>query len=410
VATSAADREAVVALTQALIRIPSVHRPGEPGGDETQAAAFVSERLRELGFEVHLEEVAPGRPNVIGVLDTGRPGRTLMLEAHTDVVTPGERERWTRDPFGGELAEGRLHGRGALDTKGNLAAALVAVGSLLREGGLPGGRLIFASPCDEEGLMLGVKHLIERGWARGVEGALICEPEENQVCWIQKGALRVVIRTLGRMAHGAMPRAGVNPIPRMARVLAGIERLERRERERVGRNPELGWPSITPTILQAPERGDPQLNVMPDRCLCALDIRTVPGQEHPALLAALRAVLDEAGVDDPDFRAEMEVLDDRPWTVTPRDHPLVMAVAEAVREVTGREPVYNGVPGATDGTFLHLAGVPIVTTGAGERELPHQADESVAVDELATTVAIYRSAIRRFLAGGELPHPPERRG
>ncbi|MCK9910337.1 peptidase dimerization domain-containing protein, partial [Microbacteriaceae bacterium K1510] len=113
-----------------------------------------------------------------------------------------------------------------------------------------------------------------------VNGAIICEPEENQICITQKGAMRAVLRTYGKMAHGAMPLTGINPNTRMARVIVALEELERKELERLGEHPMLGWPSITPTILQAPVKGEPQINVVPDQCMTTLDIRTVPGQNH----------------------------------------------------------------------------------------------------------------------------------
>ncbi|WP_462413617.1 M20 family metallopeptidase [Neobacillus sp. Marseille-QA0830] len=393
------DSQRVIDLTQKLVRIPSVYRPNKPDGNEQKVALFTADFLKRLGLEVHIEEVAAGRLNVIGILDSGIPGKTILLEGHTDVVTEGDRSQWNYDPFGAEIIDGRMYGRGTNDTKGNLACAITAVQSILEDTENFRGRIILCIPCDEEDMMLGIKHFIKRGWADGVDGAIICEPEENQICISQKGAMRVLIRTFGKMAHGAMPLSGINPITRMAKIICELELLERREKQRVGRDPELGWPSITPTILQAPVTGDPQINVMPDHCMAALDIRTIPGQDHEQLTADIQSILDRLSQIDPDFRAEFEVIEDRPWTKTDSNHPIVTAIAGAYRQVTGQEPVYNGVPGATDGTFLHLAGVPIVTTGAGDREIPHHVNEYVDTEELGITTQIYRTAILNFLNG-----------
>lgn len=391
------DEAEVVSLTQALVRIPSVYDPAREGANEQRVAAYVADVLRQMGLSVQVEDVVSGRPNVIGVYDSGRPGRTLLFEGHTDVVTAGDVSRWSYDPFGGALVDGRIYGRGACDTKGNLAAAICAVRAMQRSGLPFSGRVILCIPCDEEGLMIGIKDFIRRGWARGVDGAIICEPEENQICITQKGAMRAIVRTHGRMAHGAMPLTGVNPNTRMARILVALEELEHLEKARVGEHPMLGWPSITPTILQAPVYGEAQINVVPDQCLATLDIRTVPGQDHAVLRRQMEDILARLGRSDPDFRAELEVIEERPWTETDRHHPVVQAVAESYRAVTGREPVYNGVPGATDGTFLHLAGVPIVTTGAGNRHIPHHVDEYVDVGELVETTRIYAQAAMVFL-------------
>ncbi|MYL49296.1 ArgE/DapE family deacylase [Halobacillus litoralis] len=391
------DRKRVISLTQELVRIPSVYRPGVEGGNEEKAALYVAEYLKKLGIEVHVEEVEPGRPNVIGVIDSGKPGPTLLFEGHTDVVTEGDHGSWSYDPFGAEIVGERMYGRGTNDTKGNLSCMITAVQSLLEDQEEWSGKIILCIPCDEEGMMIGIKHFIKQGWADAVDGAIICEPEENQVCIAQRGAMRVVLNAYGKMAHGAISWSGINPNWRMAKIIVELEKLEKREQERLGKHPTLGWPSITPTILQSPAKGDAQINVIPEQCMTTLDIRTVPGQDHEVLKEELQQILDRLAKDDPDFKADFTVIEDRPWTSTEKDEPVVKAISEAVRTVLKKEPVYNGVPGATDGTFLHVAGVPIVTIGAGDREVPHQIDEYVDIDELAETTEIYRQAALNFL-------------
>jgi succinyl-diaminopimelate desuccinylase len=391
------DREEVISLTQQLVRIPSVYRPGVEGGNEEKVAHFVADYLRSLGIEVHVEEVEPGRPNIIGIIDSGKPGKTLLFEGHTDVVTEGDRDSWTLDPFGAHIIGGRMYGRGTNDTKGNLACMITAVHSVLQDEEAWSGKIILCIPCDEEGMMIGIKHFIKQGWADDVDGAIICEPEENQVCINQRGAMRIVLKTYGKMAHGAISWSGINPNWRMAKVICELEKLEKKEQERLGWHPTLGWPSITPTIFQAPVKGDAQINVIPEQCMTTLDIRTVPGQDHEILQQEIQHIFDCLAKDDPDFKADFELIENRPWTETDKEEPVVKAVAKAVKTVLKKEPIYNGVPGATDGTFLHVAGVPIVTIGAGDREVPHQIDEYVDVDELAETTEIFRQAALNFL-------------
>jgi len=248
--------------------------------------------------------------------------------------------------------------------------------------------------------MVGIKDFIERGHAKSVDGAVICEPEENQLCIKQKGALRVEVTVRGRMAHGAMPLSGVNPVTRAARFVVAVEELEREEIERHGEDPYLGYPSLTPTILMGPESGEPQINVIPSSAYVALDIRTTPAQSHAELVRRLEERLAQLRSEDPDFDASMEVIEERPPTETPVDDPLVRAMAAAYRDLTGEEPRYNGVPGATDGTYLSTwAGVPIVTTGAGEREIPHHTDEWVSVEELLTTCKLYAATAMHYCYG-----------
>lgn len=398
------DRDELVHLTRELVRIPSVYLPEEPEGNEARVAGFVADYLERAGFVVQVDVVAPGRPNVWAVWEGDSPGRTLLFEAHTDVVTEGNSEDWDHQPFAAEKDRGRIYGRGACDTKGNLAAAVTAV-CAIRDSGVPfPGRLILCHPVDEEGMMTGVKAFIERGHAEGVDAAVICEPEENQLCIRQKGALRVEVTVRGQMAHGAMPRSGVNPVTRAARFVVAVEELESEEVERHGEDPFLGYPSLTPTILMGPDYGEPQINVIPASAYVALDIRTVPSQSHEELIERLEGILARLASEDPDFEATLEVIEERPPTETPKDEPLVRAMAEAYTHLTGEEPRYNGVPGATDGTFLHAwAGIPIVTTGAGDREIPHHADEWVDEDELLTTCKLY-AATAMFYAHGKDAH------
>lgn len=393
------DRRTVIQLTQDLVRIPSVYRENDPTGNETEVAQFVANYLRELGIETHVEEVVPGRPNVIGIIDSGKPGKTLLFEGHTDVVTAGNREAWKYDPFGAEIVDGKMYGRGTNDTKGNLACMITAVQSLLLDKEEFTGKIILCIPCDEEGLMLGIKHFIKQGWADGVDGAIICEPEENQVCIAQRGALRLRVDIYGKMAHGAISWSGINPNWRLAKLIVELEKLEKLEQERYGEDPYLKWPSITPTIIQSPVKGEAQINVIPDHAMMTLDIRTIPAQDHDELLQKIDAILDRLKSEDPDFRAEVTVIENRPSTFTSKEDPVVKAVYEAVHHVTGQTPIYNGVPGATDGTFLHVHGIPIVTIGAGDRDIPHQINEYVDIEELAETTAIYREAALRFLRG-----------
>jgi succinyl-diaminopimelate desuccinylase len=398
------DRGELVRLAEDLVRIPSVYRPDEEEGNESRAAGFVADYLRNSGFEVRTEEVAPGRPNVWAVWEGDRPGKTLLFEAHTDVVTEGSAEGWEHPPFGAERVGGRLYGRGACDTKGNLAAAVVAVRAIRDSGVSFPGTLVLCHPVDEEGMMMGIKAFIENGHAGGVDAAIICEPEENQICTSQKGALRVEVAVRGTMAHGAMPLSGVNPVTRAARFVVAVEELEREEIERHGEDPFLGYPSLTPTILMGPDYGEPQINVIPASAYVALDIRTVPAQSHEELVGRLEDVLARLKTVDPDFDATLEVIEERPPTETPKGEPLVGAMARAHKFLTGEEARYNGVPGATDGTFLSAwAGIPIVTTGAGEREVPHHADEWVDEDELLAACQLY-AATAMYYAYGEETH------
>ena len=167
-------------------------------------------------MDAELDPVAPGRPNVYAVVEGGQAGPTLLFEGHTDVVTEGDPGAWTSDPFGADIRDGRLYGRGSADMKAGLVAALFAAGRGRR--GSVSGRIVLAALVDEEGMMAGARHFVSTGRANGIDAAICCEPEDGEVCNVSKGALRLRVDFAGAMAHGAMPFQGRNPNP----VLAGF--------------------------------------------------------------------------------------------------------------------------------------------------------------------------------------------
>lgn len=396
---AALPADEVVGLTQRLVRIPSVWRPGDPGANETAVAQAVAEWLRGEGFAVAVEEVSPGRPNVVGWLDGGAPGPTLCLEGHTDVVTEGDPGEWRHGPWSGALEDGRLYGRGAADMKGGLAGAMVAAAALRRAGIRFGGRLLVAALVDEEAGMTGARHFVRTPLGASVSAAIICEPEQNEVCLEQKGVFWARVMVHGRMAHGAMPYAGVNPIPALGAYLAGLPGLERRVRRGVPPNRFLGRPHLTPTICRAPVAGAPQNNVIPSGAEIRVDVRLVPGVTPESVLARLEALARTTEKAWPGTRIELEMLGPpRPATRVERGEPVVQALCWAARAVTGRRVRFGGVPGSTDGTILHgEGGIPIVTFGPGSRQIPHQVNEHVEVAELVEAARCYAGAAVRFL-------------
>ena len=403
-AAAAVDADRVISLTRDLVRIRSVYEPHAPGSNEGAAAGFVAGVLENLGLTVHVEEVAPGRPNVVadwcGRGFRAGHSKTLMFEGHTDVVTEGDPESWTHPPFEARLIDGKIYGRGTADMKAGVAAALGALEAVMRTAPDLPGRVRMGFVVDEEGMMTGIKDFIKRGWAEGVNGAIICEPEEGELCLFQKGALRVGVLVQGRMAHGAMPYAGVNPIPPLADFVRAVRELEQKEQARLGEHEYLGLPWLTPTLLRAPAKGEGQLNVMPETAYLALDIRTVPGQNDDELFAALREIAERIEKEEGRVQVELERLETRPWTQTPADDPLVGALERAHETVFSAPPRYGGVPGATDGTFLRAwAGVPIVTVGPGDRTIPHRRDEFVRADEVVRAARLYAAAAVYFLSG-----------
>jgi succinyl-diaminopimelate desuccinylase len=411
------DPRELIALTEKLVRINSVWDP-KAGTSETPAAEAVARWAEKRGFDIQIDEVAPGRPNVIIRWRAGSGEKVLMFEGHTDVVTPGDIASWRYDPFGAKIVGRRMYGRGTNDTKGNLAAMLIAMDALKRSGVVLAGTILGGVLCDEEDQMTGVLDFIDKGHADNITGAIICEPQDGLICTSQKGALRAGFTITGRMSHGAMPLAGLNTAPAMAGIFNGLKTLEIVAIERFGKDPHLGLPSYTPTVIQAPVAGTPQLNVMPGKATVLVDIRTIPGQSHGEIKKQLEDLAGRVNMEvlsdyrafdkkidvkrDLDLKIHVEFLTDRPCTLTDAKDPVVLAADMATRRVTGKEPKYSGVPGATNGTFLWAKkDIPIVTMGAGARHVPHQIDEWVDIDQLIETAGIYAvTALYYLIPGG----------
>ena len=392
------ERE-VVDLTSELVRIPSVFRPGEPGANEQAVADAVEAWLRRERFSVEVQEVAPGRPNVVGWLDGGVPGPTLCFEGHTDVVTEGDPSAWRHPPWSGLVANGVVHGRGSADMKGGLAAAMVAAAAVRRAGVPFAGRLMVAALVDEEAAMSGAKHFVETSLGRGISAAIVCEPEQNELCLEQKGVLWARVTVHGRMAHGAMPYAAVNPIAAAGQFLARLPQLERRVRRGVRPSRFLGVPHVTPTAAAAPLGHVAQNNVIPATAELRLDVRLTPGLEPAGVLGAIEELARDTERRCPGARVTVETVEaPRPPTRVERSEPIVKALGWAVRRVAGRRPVFGGVPGSTDGTIIRTAlGIPIVTFGPGNRLIPHQVDEHVPVAQLVEATRCYAATALRFL-------------
>jgi succinyl-diaminopimelate desuccinylase len=394
------DPDELIALTRDLIRIPSVVRPGDPAATEAAVAAHVEHWFRQEGFDVEVQAVAPGRPNVLAMLGDRAAGPTLLLEGHTDVVTEGDPGQWSHAPFDADLVDGRIYGRGAADMKSGLAAAMIAAAVLKRSGARLGGRLVVGALVDEEADMLGVKHLVRTPLGRELTAAIICEPEQNELCLEQRGVVWARVTARGRMAHGAMPEAGVNPIVALSALVREAPRLERRLRMLCARSHYLRPPTVTPTVMVAPVKGVPQSNVIPAVAQATLDVRLTPGPDADAVGKEIDEACRRAADACPGATVEWEPINGfRLATQVDRAEPLVRAMARAVRRATGAPPRYGGVPGSTDGTILRMElGIPIVTCGPGNRLIPHQVDEYVEIGQLIDAARIYVASALAYLA------------
>ncbi len=370
-------------LLKALVATNSVNPslvPGAPG--EAAVAEVARAAMAAAGLDVVLQDAAPGRPNVIGVLEGRQPGPTVMFCGHLDTVGV---EGMT-DPFVPRVERGRLYGRGSQDMKGGVAAMIAAAGTLARH--WTAGRLVVAAVVDEEHMSLGAEALV-REWRADM--AIVTEPTDLQVAIGHKGFAWIEVVTAGRAAHGSRPDEGRDAIARMGRVLAA---LEARDRDLRATLPVAfqGTGSLHASIIS----GGRELSSYPDRCTLVYERRTVTGEDERVVDAEIRAIVARLVAADPEFEASVRVTGHRPPYCLDASHPLARALGDAVTRV-GRAGDPVGMSFWTDAAVLGGAGIPALLFGPGGAGL-HGATEYVNLDDVYLCRDILVDAVGRLTA------------
>jgi acetylornithine deacetylase len=358
----------VISLLSDLVAIDSVNPSLVPGGrGEAQIADAIEAHLRAIGLDVQRQEVAPGRPNVVGVLDGSEPGRSLMYCGHIDTVGVAGME----SPFTPVVREGRLYGRGAQDMKAGIAAMIDAA-RVARAKGFRKGRLVVAAVVDEEYASIGADALV-REWK--ADAAVVTEPTDLQIGVGHKGFAWARVDTHGLAAHGSRPKEGRDAILRMGRVLTRLEQLDRELQSRKP-HPLLGTASLHASIIE----GGRELSRYPDVCRLQLERRTVPGETADTFAREMRGLIDALCEADREFQASVELLFSRPPYELPSSHELPRALESAAISAGARSsPV--GMSFWTDAAILGDAGIPSVLFGPGGAGL-HSLEEYVKLSEV----------------------------
>jgi acetylornithine deacetylase len=352
-----------LSLLKSLVAIDSVNPSLVPGAaGEGAIARAVAAHLRQLGLEVHMQDAAPGRPNVIGVLDGDAPGPSLMLCGHIDTVGV----EGMSAPFDPLEREGRIYGRGSQDMKGGVAAMIDAA-RVVRARGLRKGRLIVAAVVDEEYASLGADALVT-AWS--ADAAVVTEPTDLQIGIGHKGFAWLEVETRGRAAHGSRPADGRDAILRMGRVLHALERLDRELQARPP-HPVMGTASLHASIID----GGHELSSYPDRCRLQMERRTIAGEGDDTARAEVGAILEALCAEDPEFAGGVRPMFARPPYEIAADHPLPGALRAAGKRV-GIAPGSIGMSFWTDAAVLGSAGIPSVLFGPGGAGL-HSVEEYV---------------------------------
>jgi len=416
-------RADLVGFVQELVRFDTVSVDLSPGSDhrrneEKSLQEVVADRLARLGAEIDQWEpeasalrdhpmMPPwhhweGRPITVGVLPGAGAGRSLIINGHVDVVDPGDLERWSSPPFAAEVREGRVYGRGAVDMKGGIAAALFAVEALVASGVRLGGDLTFEAVTDEETCAMGTVAAIERGYC--ADAGLVPEPTRLNLWIATRGLLHGTLRVPGRSAHaevnqpGWQEGGGVNAIERALPLMRALEDLSAEwERRPAKAHPLLGRPRVQPTVI----RGGAFISNVPEACEIQYNATYLPGDADERgyggtprgeiVEAVARAASDDdwLGVHPP----EWSWATDYPPSEIPADGAII-AEAQAAARSLGTGGDSEGIDTTYDGALLtRLGGVPSPAFGPGDLGRAHAPDEWIGVDELVLGARAYARAI-----------------
>ncbi len=408
-------RETVLSLCDELFDLASdLVKRKSVTGDEDDAQRALAERFRDWGLEVDLWRIDPGIRSHPAFCDDGNPlerlnlvarwGRgdgpaALLLNGHIDVVPEGERERWSSDPYSGEIRGGTLYGRGSCDMKGGLAAAAIALRAAMKLGIEPRRPVLLESVVGEETGGLGTLAAIARGYR--ADAAVITEPTSLELCPVQAGALSFRLHLRGKSAHGAMRREGISAVEKFWPVYRALEDLERKRHRgflhplypegslvaplSVGKLEAGNWPSTVPEELRAEGR-----------------FGIFPGEDCASARETFEKALRRLRDSDPWFSespVEVEWFEGQfePGE-TVLDAPILDELRSCHREMLGSESSTHGVSYGSDlRLFTRYASMPAVLYGPGDVRVAHSANESVPLEELVQTAEVLTLLIARRL-------------
>jgi succinyl-diaminopimelate desuccinylase len=417
-----AAREAeLVALAQDLVRVPTLNPPGR---DYREICDLLAARLRARGFEVELIR-AHGAPadsdryprwNLVARRAGARPGDCVHFNGHHDVVETGH--GWSVDPFGGELRDGRVHGRGACDMKGGIAASVIAAEAFLDTCPDFAGAIEISATADEEsGGYGGVAYLAERGYfdPGRVQHVIIPEPlNKDRICLGHRGVWWAEIETHGRIAHGSMPFLGDCAVRHMGAVLAEMEAslfpLLAGKHTEMPVVPEGARQSTL--NINAIHGGEPEQEAgytglpapcVPDRCRITIDRRYLIEEDPAEVRAEIGALMERVKAQRAGFSYEIRDLFEVQPTMTDRDAPVVSSVAAAIERVLARKAEYVVSPGTYDQKHIDRIGrlKNCIAYGPGILDLAHQPDEWVGVQDMVDSATVMALTLAELLAPGQ---------
>ena len=317
------DEKFIIETLQRMVQINSTNPSlGEANVGEAEIAAYIAQVLNGLGLEVIIQEVAPGRPNVIGILKGSGNGRSLMYNGHTDTVGV----EGMAEPFSGAIRDGKLYGRGSQDMKASLAAMIGSAKAIQDAGLTLAGDLVLAFVVDEEVMSIGSDGLVKEFIT---DAAIVTEPTDLTLSRAHRGFIWYDVQTSGRAAHGSRYAEGIDANMRMGRYLAHLDKLEQ---ELLAREPHhlAGPPSLHASMI----RGGTEISVYAASCLLQVERRTIPGETVAGSTPDFQAIIDHLAAEDDTFQATVEPTFSRlPFEVA-EDAAIVKAIEQATSQTS----------------------------------------------------------------------------
>jgi len=362
----------VLTLTKQLLSFDTINPPG----NERECAYFIGELLKPFGFLIDYYEFKDRRTTLVARYESVKGQDLLCFTGHLDLVPLGTAS-WKKDPFRGDIHGGKLYGRGSSDMKSGVAAMIVA--SLKQiEISPTQSNMILLFTAGEETCCEGAYHLSETGSDLGNVGAIVVgEPTSNEPMIGHKGSIRYDITTRGKTAHASMPELGDNAIHKAAVVIRKLQEFD----FKISPHPLLG----SPTLNIGRIKGGININSVPDQTVLGIDIRTIPGQDHPDVWQGLCDMLG----DD----VEIDLIEKAIGIASDANHPWIQNVYDVIERIAGKRPVPSVVPYFTDASVLKpfLNDIPALILGPGEASMAHQTDEFCYISRITEAEKIYFS-------------------
>ncbi len=366
-------------LLKKLIQAQSTEDKGE-----LEVAEAISTAFGQAGIDAHIDRWDQTRANITAHIKSTGEKTALLFACHLDVVGPGEAD-WNTPPFEPIERDGKIYGRGATDMKGGIAASVQAVCEVIQSNTPLKGDIVFTAVAGEETDSCGAERFVsDCGWMPKLSGVIIPEPTNFDIVTAHRGILWLRITTKGKAAHGSAPHLGINAIGSMKSVL---DELDGYKIEFVPHK-TLGNCSMSINTIA----GGKTLNVVPDKCTLGIDIRTIPGQNHNAIIADFEGVLDKCKAANPNFEGDVSVVRQVHAMETDDDCAFVRDLCSATSISDTKAVGFT-----TDGPHFASLGAPVVIFGPGNGELCHKPDEYIEITDMDKAAEYYKDIIRRFL-------------